>query len=293
VFGALPLLAYLVANRVLYGALLPISGHAKQLRTTAFFSLRGVRSTTWICPLHGLPLFASLFGLVWLLFAWKRLSGVARATLTAALLFPVAQMLLLSVLSDWILFPWYFYSSAIALCVALSVILGDNTALSWMRTSYSAALTAAIALVCLLYAVRVADNTWHRPPSQRVMAGLFIEKFAATHPGRYAMGDRAGFAGIVLPYPLVQLEGLVMDKKFLNHIRNQDNLLAVLHEYRIDYYVATQMRGKLPQGCFPASEPAQAGEDAPHMKALICNPPAAIYQTENGIKTLIFALHPH
>jgi hypothetical protein len=295
VLGASPLILYLASNVVYFGTLLPISGEAKQLRTVLTPSLRGIQSISWISPLHGLPFFAVILGLGWLLFAGRHLDRVSRATLGAALAFPIAQVLLLSLLSDWILFPWYFYSSAIGLCAALVVFLGDETSFNLKGTRVPLALLplalgTTMAVASLLYAARIVANTWHRPPSQRVAAGLFVAKFAAAHPGRYAMGDRAGFAGIVVPDPFVQLEGLVMDKRFLQHIRNQDDLMSVMREYRIDYYVATVWPNTT-MNCFAANEPYQAGSTSPHMKAAVCGPPVAAYETPNGLKTVIFSVN--
>ena len=80
------------------------------------------------------------------------------------------------------------------------------------------------------------------------------------------MGDSAGTPAVVIGQPIVQLEGLVMDKKFLDNIREQRNLLDVLKEYRVRYYVSTNA---VPSGngCFDLSEPKVAGPRSPHMRA--------------------------
>jgi hypothetical protein len=271
--------------------LLPVSGSAKQMRFTHIPAVRGPHSLVWVCPLDGTTFFISLLALICLWFMRKRLSGTARALLFAALLFPVVHISLLSILSDWILWPWYFYSSGIAFCAALIVLLGDETSPMRARAMPAVFPASVAAIFCFLYAAHIVNNTWNRPPSQRVESALFLADFASTHPGRYAMGDRAGFASLVLPYPLVQLEGLVMDRQFLLHIQRQDNLLDVLHEYRVNYYVGTAYDARaFASGCFSASEPYQAGKSAPHMRYSFCAPPVASHQTPIGIKTLIFDL---
>ncbi len=292
VLGISPFLLYLASNVIWFGTLLPISGEAKQLRTTYSPSLRGIETITQICPLHGLSFFVAMLGLLWLPFAWKRLDTMAQAVLGAALLFPIAQILLLAFLSDWIMFPWYFYSSGIAVCASLIVWFGDKTSPAWPLLRSPLLRVGAMALLSFACATGIVRNTWHRPPSQRVMHALFIENFSTTHPGRYAMGDRAGFTSVAMPYPIVQTEGLVMDRRFLDHIRRQDDLLAVLREHRVRYYVATEMFTKEPAGCFPAKEPRAAGETAPHMQASLCMQPVATYEAPAGIKTLIFDLRP-
>ena len=114
-----------------------------------------------------------------------------------------------------------------------------------------------------------------------------LQSFAQTHPGRYAMGDRAGMVGYVLPAPLVQTEGLMMDAPFLDRIRSRQPLRQALADLHIDFYVAFT---RTPiTGCFQAREPANAGPASPTMQATFCIPPAAIFPAPSG-QTLIYSL---
>jgi len=76
----------------------------------------------------------------------------------------------------------------------------------------------------------------------------------------------------------VQLEGLVMDKKFLNNIREQRNLLEVLKGYGVRYYVSTNAVSS-GNGCFALSEPGVAGLRSPHMRATLCRAPISAFQS--------------
>ena len=66
-----------------------------------------------------------------------------------------------------------------------------------------------------------------------------LVEFAAEHPGRYAMGDRAGITGLLLGQPLLQLEGLVADRRMIDHIRQERRLDSILADYDVDYLIVS------------------------------------------------------
>ena len=72
------------------------------------------------------------------------------------------------------------------------------------------------------------------------------------------MGDRAGTVGYLLPGPLVQTEGLMMDLNFLKLIQNKTPLLEALADYNVRYYISSIVNPPS-SGCFHAVEPLQAG----------------------------------
>jgi hypothetical protein len=117
---------------------------------------------------------------------------------------------------------------------------------------------------------------------------IFVKQFSATHPGIYAMGDRAGMVSYLLPYPLVQTEGLVMDRDFLDLIKRRTPLREVLDKYGVRYYIS--IATKPYTGCYEASEPFEAGPQSPHMLAEFCEQPVTEFTDTDGIKTLIFRL---
>jgi len=53
----------------------------------------------------------------------------------------------------------------------------------------------------------------------------------------------------------VQLEGLTMDRHFLDNIRERRELIQVLQGYEVNYYVSTNPRRV--DGCYVCSEPAK------------------------------------
>ena len=101
------------------------------------------------------------------------------------------------------------------------------------------------------------------------------------------MGDRAGLVGYLLPAPLVQTEGLMMDPAFLENIRRERDLLRVLREYGVRYYIATN---PVPSGsCWLVREPAQGGPDVPVMPGRFCSQPVHSF-SQNSFRTVVFDL---
>jgi len=127
-----------------------------------------------------------------------------------------------------------------------------------------------------------------RLPAQNTIyeAALRIADFADEHPGTYAMGDRAGLVGFLLEDPVIQLEGLVMDRKFLQNISARRDLVDVLEEYEVDYYIATNPTPVA--GRYEECEPSQAGPNSPVMRGSFGLPPVYEFSV-GGVRTAIFA----
>lgn len=95
------------------------------------------------------------------------------------------------------------------------------------------------------------------------------------------MGDRAGMVGYLLPHGVLQLEGLVGGRAVIRAISSQENIMTFLRQREIDYYIGTNLKIE-PSGCYYAEEPRQAGPEAPHMAATICQAPVATYTVAHG-----------
>jgi hypothetical protein len=144
-----------------------------------------------------------------------------------------------------------------------------------------------IGLLLLSVVVCLSLMRWTRQQADIYAASLEIQEFATRHPGIYAMGDRAGRVAYLIPDPVVQTEGLMMDREYLRYVEKQTPLREVLKHYNVRYYIATAYDPF--QGCFEAAEPAKAGPTSAHMRAEFCEDPAASY-FHDGIETLIFDL---
>lgn len=280
--AALPILiGYAFYNHVRFGVWEPVSGMAKQLKLDHGFTALAWHILFGKSTLQ-LGVICLIFaGIIALPLVWKTLSPVFRAITLACLLFPFLYTATLSWSSDWTLWPWYFYSLRAAICMALLVLSRLKIVGRWVN-----ARIVQIPLVVLTCAALLTTR-WTLGQPDIVRSAYRLQAFAQTHPGIYAMGDRAGAAGYLLDQPIVQTEGLMMDKKYLEAVRSQRPLQEVLALYGVRYYVQS---GRPVEGtCLHALEPSQAGPHAPHLEAYFCGQSLAQWN-ELGIYTYVFDL---
>ncbi|HEX6496938.1 MAG TPA: hypothetical protein VF018_15710 [Acidobacteriaceae bacterium] len=293
--GVMPVALYLVLNEHWFHTLMPVSGEAKQMRfhrwpSPMFFS-RPAFSPPERLFLVFPCLLATIAGIVILVCCPERRSRVRGAIpcLLALLLFPLLFVVALSVLSDWPIWSWYAYPLVASGIGGAALLLASEPpsprivhGLRW----------PALALLLLAWSAVGLSNWRNATRPDKVGYSIYLEavdiaRFDRTHPGVYAMGDRAGTPGFLLHEPLIQLEGLVMDKAFLADIRKQRPLEEVLREYGVRYYIATNPVES--HGCWLTAEPLVAGPDAPHMRGTFCTQPLAEYP-HSGFNTVIFDL---
>jgi len=171
------------------------------------------------------------------------------------------------------------YALRPGLGIGLAFWLGREPFLRLNRSSVIRGI-AGIAAVAAL-----AMNFWHAQPDGRYKDALAFQKFAESHPGRSAIGDFGGEVAYLLGRPVVQTERLVMDKTFLQRIKERQNLLTVLRDYDVDYYIANAHEGYT--GCFHAVEPLEGGPTSDKMEADFCSKP--VYESSHtGNHFIIF-----
>jgi hypothetical protein len=295
IIGALPIAAYAASNFLLFGSLAPISSRAKELRIHHAFTAVPVK---WLLfSLSALPRLLVVVPTILLLAlalgslvtrGWKNLPSAYRPIAVALMTFPIIHILALSLTSDWPLFQWYIYSLLLAEVGAGLVLFAQGFELpkSFAPGFQAAAAVVLLAIMLPYAAVRLRDG---KHPENQVLqiynGSISIQRFSLTHPGIYAMGDRAGMPGYLLQYPVIQLEGLVMDANYLKNIQQERNLNQVLQNYGVTYLVATNPI--LEGGCYHVREPHQAGPDSRSMSGVFCQQP--VEQVEyKGIVTDIF-----
>ena len=278
--GLLPLAVYFFLNHSFFHVWVPISGLAKQLK----FNHRPTPEVWQGLYLYK-PSFLAVFlpvplGIVLYPLAAKNFSAIQRTLYPAALLFPLVYFLVLCCLSDWNIWPWYMYALRPSVCIAFVVFC------SWRplaRIIENGVVTSVLLVVMI---VALVTSQWRIQEPELYSAAVDIQQFSLTHSGTYAMGDRAGRVGYLVHQPMIQLEGLVMDRTFLGYIQRQVPLRTVLDAYGVRYYIATETAPY--SGCFKAVEPYQAGPDSPHMLGEFCEKPVAVIKGGGPI----FDLHP-
>ena len=280
-FGTVPLFLYFFSNRIFFHTWLPISGMAKQLKFNHYPS-----SAAWHSLLRKTP--AQLANVVVIVIAilllpalFRRLTKIQTVLYGSFLIFPFLYLFIVSCVSDWKLWDWYFYGLRPALCIALILFATWRPTAGLLHNTYVTGFAALFSLGCVatMHRTSVGGNTMYQ-------TAIFVKRFSATHPGIYAMGDRAGMVSYLLPYPLVQTEGLVMDRDFLDLIKRRTPLREVLDKYGVRYYISVAIKPYT--GCYHASEPSEAGPQSPHMLAEFCEQPVTEFTDTDGIKTLIF-----
>lgn len=290
--GLLPAILYFAFNWIVFSTFLPVSGEAKQLRQLGAPVMSPF--LTWLTSKNMLMIaavFLSAVGVILSAVVLKRPNGPVRPWVWACMsAFPFVFALAVSCKSDWPIWRWYFYPCVIgatgAACIVAEYL--KTYVERWRDAGWtfaSAGVGIALGLIFVAYAVlsakyaKWAIESWRLPAHSSYDVGSLVNSgFAAAHPGVYAMGDGAGSVGYVLSSPVVQLEGLVMDARFLENIRQERPLEEVLREYGVDYFISDQAERE--GDCYKFREPALAGPLSPAMRATICTPP--VWSEEYG-----------
>jgi hypothetical protein len=292
--GLLPVAIYVAVNHFEFGTLLPISGIAKNLKSN------------WL-PSDSTVLILGLPRLVNILFAWpcfllcalfllsvlgtSRTAddgiGADRRRVQFCVMFhPILFYGVLSFSSDWQMWwIWYLYP-----LVPIFGLLGPPVVARWISKRQAVLLGLAVAATCASVVI-LLNRTGTNPTSVfELQRAIGLQQFAATHPGRYGMGDDVGLAAYLMAPPVLQLEGLVADKPFVDRIRRQEPLVQALQELGIDYYVTVRPRAN--GACYDVKEPEDGGAHSPAMRARLCVPPVAdIRPFGDPHHALVFDVH--
>ncbi|MCB9663981.1 MAG: hypothetical protein H6732_07695 [Alphaproteobacteria bacterium] len=267
--GLAPVALYVASNLLVFGNLVPDSGAAKSLALwpgpypDAFDFLRPSRSGLD----DGMRFAVMLASPLAVLPVWRRLAPDGRALVGVLAAATALHYGGLALRSPWPTWTWYHYPAQLQACLVLALLTGLLPARLRPAVPWLVALPFA-AVVGVAYPLRAAGRT-----SPFVQLATDVQGFAATHPGRYAMGDRAGAVAFLLDDPVVQLEGLVSGPGMLADLLAQRPLCEVLAAHDIDYYA---FLGDAPDAdCIPVREPHVGWSAAiPRMRGRLCGPVA-------------------
>ncbi len=274
--GWFPFFAYLALNWHIFGTLLPVSGTAKQLKpfwpptAIPLHSLFFPVDRTKLAFVYPAVLVIAICAVAFLLHRRTLTKTTKQKAILAALfVFPAVHMSVLCFLSDWPVWPWYFYSLDYAALAAFTVLLPAQLhEPASASTSIAARLLAAATLCFITFLTAYA---FLKQPPYKILS--FVSTFANQHPGIYAMGDGSGTPAYLSTQPFLQLEGLMMDAEYLHLLRQRTPLPFVLRRYHADYYVAFVPKRTGP--CLTVYEPAQGGSLSPKLPGKICAQPLA------------------
>jgi hypothetical protein len=244
--GLSPIAIYLMWNYFVFGSWLPVSAEAKQLGRGLHFSWRAIEAIG--TPRGSLYFLLTIFGVVLAIRSFRRSDGTAAVRLII-FGFPVLFALALAFRLSWSSYFWYFYpypiSAAAALFEIRELISKKNKAL-FDRFAFAGTILVIIGAAFILYRdipglttkLNLVESQTRAQPNIYIHA-LGIKPFTDSHPGRYAMGDRAGLTSYITGQPILQLEGLAADQAMVDSIAMQADLLNVLRKYGVHYYIVS------------------------------------------------------
>jgi hypothetical protein len=233
------LFLYVLSNQLFFHNWLPVSSQVKQLEDGLHFNLRAIEAIR--TPRGSLYFLATVIGLVLIIRNWTR--DAQQATKLLLLVFAILFTLVLALRVGWSAYMWYFYPFPISAAVGILEIR-DRFRLHWDRLIERGGVVAfgLIVLFSTWFLVRdipMMTTNFHLPPEHMFVHAEGIESFTSSHPGRYAMGDRAGVTAFVTGQPILQVEGLAADQAMVDSIRSKANLLNVLRKYGVKYYIVS------------------------------------------------------
>jgi hypothetical protein len=104
--------------------------------------------------------------------------------------------------------------------------------------------------------------------------------------GLFAMGAVAGIATYVIDKPVLQIEGIISDRRMVEHVSREDQLGDVLREYGADYLIVSlaTVRAEPQNGCYLITQPNAewAGTRTAKMRGEICAEPVEHFFTPRG-----------
>jgi hypothetical protein len=265
--GLLPVALYVGANALAFDTWLPVSGQAKQLKTQLLPSLAPLREGWTVAPAVHLPLAivlpAWLGGVIALVLgrsAEPRQRGLIAVLLASPILFYAVHC----TLSDWQLWYWYIYPWTLPAACGIALLYGASPS-RWHRLWVIPGLLLALCTFRTTAGLQQRSSNW-----LHALDAALAERIAAA-PERHSMGDCAGGLAFMSKQPILQTEGLVMDRAFLAGIRAERDLSDVLRERGIDVHIT--IRAERDGDCWNVDEPALAGPSSPRMHGRFCGPP--------------------
>jgi hypothetical protein len=291
--GLLPVAVYFIFNRIEFGAFLPISGIAKNLKEGLIPSASTAKSLLAVRSVNILFTWpACLIGILYFVHLARRSDESAsfdtggRRVQLCVLLHPVLFYTVLSFTSDWPIWTWYLYP-----LVPIAALLGPAALADWKQLrskNVVRGITVAISCVAMFTLISLV-----RPNATEILLyqqAVELQNFAKAHPGRYAMGGGSGMPSYLMSAPMVQLEGLTGDAAFVEIIKRKEPLVKALGELQIDYYATMLLSksGHIHSHCFDLREPEMAGDRSPVMAGHICAQPVADYLHAGERHLLVF-----
>lgn len=270
------ILPYVIINLVFFNSLLPVSGLAKSSGSFVLFTSDLFSSlfsyTNWKrVNLFALVMIPVVFLAVFLKRSLSFSDKTGIALIIGAIIFYVAT----ASRSDWPLWPWYFFPGYFVFFAGFLISSHRFKPLSLLNGVSMVAFMLVALTSCYLFIAMSGSVVSRINKSPINKESDEIVSFMDDNPGVYAMGDRAGIIGYRSSQPLIQVEGLVMDKHFIDALRSPSiTMNQILDRYKVDYYINFQSPSY--DGCFYGREPVFGKQ---HVVSTLCRPPIAVFES--------------
>jgi hypothetical protein len=199
----------------------------------------------------------------------------------------LAYYVLHSFRSDYRIWAWYLYPFLLHV-LTIGLVEVESGAAGKRGLGITLLLFGTLFIAGgMVFSKLVAQYKTRQQDNDMIAVGKFVANVAAVNGIKViAMGDRAGAVGYASGAAVVQLEGLVMDKGYLDRHGRRLNLLAALQQYKADAYVATSPVAMSGEGCYMVAEPEQARDRM--VPTRVCMPVLATHQMPGGLLTVVF-----
>jgi hypothetical protein len=266
---------YLASNYLIFESWLPLSGVAKQLKNTWYPSAQVLHSifvpATYAHLTHRLfPFVCVLLGVAACLYRFRDFK-FRDVPLGYLAFYPVIYLGMLMLLYARPVEGWYYFPVYISLIVVTHLVQTHFDIHEVLSKGFG---VAALCGVLLFLGISIARTVFYMTPEsyQWYSSSIALHDFSLKNPGKLAMGDRAGMAAFINDQPLFQLEGIMNDHTFIQHLKNEDDLMAVMKENKVKYYVAARDVFK-EDGRYTAIEPVRADPDSRKMRGILFTEP--------------------
>jgi hypothetical protein len=289
--GGLLLPTYLATNLIVFHTILPVSAMAKQLYSGLGFNFwyaHAVAFGTVYGPTVGIILPLGAIAFVLIVRQYRSVCPPIRFVGGTAISFAFA-IWGLNALSGWIFFGWYSYPIVTASIAAAAFI--------WEKWGCAIAarqkIILSLAIITLCFPIVAAARYfsqhgpgWSISDNSLLAAGYDIAARMRDRKGVYAMGAIAGVVAYVIDHPVVQLEGIMADRRMVDHVKNESSLEDVLREYNVDYLIVSLAAARISKEgeCYEITQPHTewAGRRTAKMRGEICSPPIEQFLTPAG-----------
>ncbi len=278
--------SYLYINTLSFQSIIPISGLAKGLTIYPF-----TLSFHFWQDFFYHPFELSLYFISIIFFIVSLYKG--RDLIVQSLLFSIiVYFIVVSTRSDWALFDWYFYP-LILVVPSIILLFSNDVERLYLKQSILYSLMIIIGLWSVKYVFKVhnalrleASNYFH---AQSIHTWLKNNNIKVA-----AMGDRSGLAGYMNNGSIINMEGLVSNRKLIDSIQAQADLQATLKEFGSEALIVSVyerlLTDKSGRYIVYQPHPKQAGIYSKKMTGYFGNPDTIIYKNNDQCRTYIWDL---